>query len=139
MAYLALFLWSFLAATFFPVGSEPALIGLSRTDAPLWLIISIATIGNFLGACFTYWLGGRAVRFVEKRRNKPLAQSHAGMLLRRYGHFALVLSWVPVLGDAIVVLAGGAKMAFLPFSFWVISGKAARYSAVIWIANRLFI
>lgn len=49
-----LFFWSFLAATIFPVGSEPALVALTRSGERIWLLFAIATLGNYLGACTTY-------------------------------------------------------------------------------------
>lgn len=57
-------------------------------------------------------------------------------LLDRYGRPALLLSWVPIVGDAIVAAAGVVKVPFAPFSLWVIIGKAARYAAVIWLVEQ---
>lgn len=48
----------------------------------------------------------------------------------------LVLSWVPILGDAMVAAAGAVRMLFLAFSLWCLLGKAARYVAVAWLALR---
>ena len=55
-------------------------------------------------------------------------------MLNRYGRPALLLSWLPLVGDAIVALAGATRVPFLPFSVWVVIGKAARYVAVAWAA-----
>jgi membrane protein YqaA with SNARE-associated domain len=61
----------------------------------------------------------------------------AADLLRRYGPPALLLSWVPLVGDVIVVLAGAARMPFVTFAGWTTVGKAARYAAlaaaVLWV------
>ena len=59
----------------------------------------------------------------------------ASKLLRRFGPPSLVLSWVPVIGDALVALAGAMRMPFRAFSFWVALGKALRYAAVAWAAS----
>ena len=57
-------------------------------------------------------------------------------LIERFGQPALLLSWVPIIGDAIVVVAGGIGVPFLPFSVWVVAGKLARYAAVAWLGGR---
>ena len=56
-------------------------------------------------------------------------------LIERFGQPALLLSWVPIIGDAIVAVAGGIGIPFLPFSIWVVAGKLARYAAVAWIGD----
>ena len=66
------------------------------------------------------------------RSTKP--RPGALVLFERYGAPSLVLSWVPLVGDAIVAIAGAARVPILAFSFWTLIGKAARYSAVAWIA-----
>lgn len=63
--------------------------------------------------------------------------TRAARLLRRYGQPALLLSWVPLIGDALVALAGGMRLPFLRFSFWTLLGKASRYLAVAWAASIL--
>jgi membrane protein YqaA with SNARE-associated domain len=65
----------------------------------------------------------------------PLASEvPLAVVVRRHGDVLLVLSWVPIVGDAIVALAGAARVPFATFSLWTILGKALRYAAVAWIA-----
>ena len=130
-----LFFWSFLAATVVPLGSEPALVALTRHGERLPLLLLIATAGNYLGACTTYGLARLAAAKAAARLESKWGQ-RAVRLLDRYGRPALLLSWVPVVGDAIVAAAGVVKVPFAPFSLWVIIGKAARYAVVIWLARQ---
>jgi membrane protein YqaA with SNARE-associated domain len=67
-------------------------------------------------------LSPEAVRYTEERRD-----------VRRFGRPALLLSWVPLIGDVLVALAGAANVSFGWFSLWVILGKSARYAAVAWL------
>lgn len=135
LSYGLLFAWSFLAATLLPVGSEPALIAIVRTQNALLLPVIIATVGNFLGACTTYFIGKGAARLAEKKlTDQSLENTRAGRLFQRFGQPVLLLSWVPFVGDAIVALAGALRVPLLPFSLWVIAGKLARYAVVAWIA-----
>ncbi len=130
--YLSLFLWSFLAATVLPLSSELALVALVSADRRLVVPVLVATAGNYLGACTTYWLGRRARQVLEPRMSAQPQRQRAVKLLRRWGQPALLLSWVPLLGDALVVVAGSLALPFGAFSLWVVIGKGLRYLAVAW-------
>jgi membrane protein YqaA with SNARE-associated domain len=132
LTYATLFLWSFLAATVLPLGSEPALAGIVMKTGHLALPIAIATAGNYLGACTTYLIGRGLRGAMEKK--KAAKDLRAERIVNRWGQPALLLSWVPIIGDAIVAVAGASRMPFFPFSFWTIVGKAARYGVVGWVA-----
>lgn len=132
--YLSLFIWSFLAATVLPLSSELALVALVSADDHLVLPVMVATAGNYLGACTTYWLGRRARHVLEPRISAQPQRERAVKLLRRWGQPALLLSWVPLLGDALVVVAGSLAVPFGAFSLWVVMGKGLRYLVVAWAA-----
>lgn len=132
--YLVLFGWSFLAATVLPLGSEPAVVVLIRQDHSLMAVVAVATAGNVLGACTTYALGRGAARALATREPSRAAR-RATETVARYGAPALLFSWVPLIGDAIVAAAGVARMPFVPFAAWTIVGKAARYLLVAWGAS----
>jgi membrane protein YqaA with SNARE-associated domain len=131
LAYLGLFVSAFLAATILPLASEVPLALLIRSSGRVMWPVIIATVANYLGACTTYWL----VRVAVRRSGAPDSGSRAVALIRRFGAPALVLSWVPIVGDGLVALAGGARIGFGAFSFWVVLGKAARYAGVAWLAR----
>jgi len=135
LAYAGLFGWSFLAATLLPLSSEAPLALLVRSHNQIVLPVLVATLGNYLGACTTYWLGRRAAQALGKSETKQRENSRAARLLKSYGQPALLLSWVPVIGDAMVALAGAMRVPFVSFSVWVALGKAARYAAVAWAVN----
>ena len=137
VVYATLFGWSFLAATIVPLGSEPALFATIIRGYPVVTATAIATLGNVLGACTTYWLAWRAAIALERRGTAPLDHSRAGRLLRRFGQPSMLLSWVPLIGDALVAAAGAVRMPFLPFLLWLSIGKAARYIVVAWSAQSL--
>lgn len=136
LAILAgLFAWSFLAATVLPLGSEvPLVLAVHRLDA-LVLPVAVATAGNLLGACTTFWLGRRVAARV--RRSPTPREERALRALRRWGPLALALSWVPLLGDVLVAVAGATGVPFRAFLPWTFAGKFARYVAVAWTAHAL--
>ena len=51
-------------------------------------------------------------------------------LLRRYGAATLLLSWMPVIGDLLCLLAGWMRISWGPVLFFLCLGKALRYIAV---------
>ena len=123
------FVWSFLAATILPLGSEPALATIVHRRDTVALPVTVATVGNYLGACTTYLLAMTVSNAVKNERALR-RMKRAAALVRKYGAPALLLSWVPLLGDAIVAAAGAARMHFLPFSLWTIAAKATRYAVL---------
>jgi membrane protein YqaA with SNARE-associated domain len=132
--YFALFASAFLAATILPFASEVPLAILVRRYEEVGMLVIVATAGNFLGACTTYALAKATVpRLLDRATPRT---RRAMSLLQRYGAPALLLSWVPLVGDAIVALAGATKLRFMPFAVWTLSGKAARYALVAWLALR---
>ena len=134
MQYGGLFVAAFLAATLLPLPSEVPLALLVRSERHMLWPVLVATAGNYLGASTTYWLArGLVGRFSPKRESPG---GWALSLFRRYGAPVLLLSWVPVVGDGIVAIAGAARLPFATFSAWTIAGKAARYAAVAWLALR---
>jgi membrane protein YqaA with SNARE-associated domain len=117
-----LFLSAFLSATLLPGNSEAVLLGLLALRPDLSVAaVAIATLGNTLGGATTYLFG----RLVPK--------SPAGRAvdwLRRFGAPALLLSWTPVLGDALCAAAGWLRLPWLPALAFIALGKLARYAAI---------
>ena len=123
---------SFLAATVLPLASEVPLALVVRRHGDVLIPVAVATLGNFLGACTTYGLARvAAATLAPHSLNRP---PRALRLFERYGAPALLLSWLPIVGDAIVALAGASRVPLMTFSLWTVAGKAARYAAVAWIA-----
>jgi membrane protein YqaA with SNARE-associated domain len=127
--YLTVFGWSFLAATVLPLGSEPALFALVRRGHSATMMVAVATLGNYLGACTTYWLARKAASLAGRA---DLDHTRAGRLAQRLGAPVLLLSWVPILGDALVAAAGVLRVRLLPFTLWTVVGKGLRYALVAW-------
>ena len=128
----ALLVSSFLAATVLPLASEVPLALVVRRHGDLLVPVAVATLGNFLGACTTYGLARlAAAKLAPPSLKRP---PRALRLFERYGAPALLLSWVPIVGDAIVALAGASRVPLAAFTVWTLIGKAARYAAVAWIA-----
>jgi membrane protein YqaA with SNARE-associated domain len=99
-----------------------------------WIVpVLVATAGNTLGACTTYWLARAAVTVVPPRGERT---RRASALLARYGAPAMLLSWLPLVGDVLVLLAGAARMRVWTFIGWTTVGKASRYVVVALAVER---
>ena len=117
-----LFLASFLASTVLPVSSEPLLWGfLQMHPGQLWPALALATAGNTAGG-MTSWACGRWLPAWRRLDSLPHLDT-----MRRHGAAALLLSWVPLIGDALCVAAGWLRLHWLPCLLFMAAGKAARY------------
>ena len=116
---LSLFISSFLAATLLPGGSEVVLFGVLKSyPETLWPALLLATIGNTLGGMVTFGMGWllpqtQQLKHVEK--------------MRRYGTPALLLAWVPLIGDALCLAAGWLRLNLWQAVLFMAMGKFVRY------------
>ena len=137
--YLGLFTAAGLAATILPAQSEIVLAGMvlsGRYDIPA--LIAVASAGNVLGSLVN-WVLGRSIAGFENRRWFPVSResvARAEAWYRRYGYWSLLLSWVPVIGDPLTVVAGVLREPLPVFLTLVTIAKVGRYIAVAALASR---
>jgi len=118
----ALFVSSFLAATLLPGGSEAVLFGVLKLHPERVLAaLCVATLGNTLGGMSSYLIG----RFLPRKKDLPGLPA-----MRRYGAPALLLSWIPILGDPLCVAAGWLRLNPWLSLLYIALGKLARYAAI---------
>ena len=124
---LALFTSSFLAATLLPGGSEVALVSVLLAYPELhWQALTLATVGNTLGGMSSYLIGRLLPD--EKAMLKKLGSSTRGLeWVRQHGTPILLLSWTPLIGDALCVAAGWLRANWLWSLLFIAAGKFARY------------
>ncbi|WGF91009.1 YqaA family protein [Marinivivus vitaminiproducens] len=134
LAYVGLFWSAFLAATLLPGASEAVLIALMLAGAGNpWGLLASATVGNTLGSVVN-WLCGRFLGHYRDRRwfpVSPLQLARWSAIFQRYGLPSLFFAWVPVIGDALTVVAGTFRVPLLPFTVLVGIGKLGRYVAIM--------
>jgi membrane protein YqaA with SNARE-associated domain len=131
-SYPSLFFISFLAATVLPLGSEWFLaVMIVGGDSPVLLVL-VATIGNYLGACTTFLIGiyGGPFLFERVLRIDQKAHDKAIDRYRRYGSWSLLFSWLPIVGDPLCLAAGVFRTGFSRFSLLVLMAKLGRYTSV---------
>ena len=117
-----LFASSFLAATLLPGGSEAVLFGILRAHPQLyWPALLVATLGNTLGGMSSYLVGRVIPQRGELRGLKRV---------RQHGTPVLLLSWVPIIGDAFCVTAGWLRLNPLSAAAFMAAGKFGRYVVI---------
>ncbi|TBV07708.1 hypothetical protein DNK34_07650 [Pseudomonas dryadis] len=132
-AYLGLFVAAFGAATLLPLQSEALLVALLLGAAqPIWALLLVASAGNVLGSLVNWWLGRYLERFRGRRwfpvSDKRLQQAQAWY--GRYGRWSLLLSWLPVIGDPLTLVAGIMREPLWRFVLIVSLAKTTRYAVL---------
>lgn len=116
-----------MAATIFPFSSEVTFIAALSSGMPELKALLFASCGNILAIILNYFLG---YLLYEKTKTKLLT-SKTGAKAYSYGHtsgyYALSLSWLPVIGDPLTVVAGLVRLRFVWFVLIAGSLRIARY------------
>ena len=131
--YALMFFVSFLSATLLPAQSEAVLVALiaEGRHSP-WTLVATATLGNTLGSATNWWIGVCAHR-VANARWFPVKESRlrrAEAWYHAYGRWSLLLSWLPLIGDALTLAAGLLKEPFWSFFSITCAAKLLRYLAL---------
>ena len=129
-AYLGLFTAAFAAATLLPAQSEAVLVGLLLHGGyGATGLLAVATLGNVLGSVVN-WLLGRSIERLRHKRWFPVSDTQLENAQRRYhrfGRWSLLLSWVPIIGDPLTVIAGTLREPLWSFLLLVTLAKGGRY------------
>ncbi len=128
-----LFTVAFLSATLLPGSSEVVLAGiLASGTTPVSLAVAAATLGNTLGSVVNWAIGRYFSHFREAKwfPIKPEKYEHYQQWYQKWGIWSLLLSWAPVIGDPLTVLAGVARTPLLVFVPVVLVAKFVRYLVV---------
>lgn len=119
LSLAGLFASAFLSATLLPGNSEVVFVALLHHAPELeGRALAVATVGNALGGLTSYLVG------------RLLPGPHEGRALAwlaRYGPPALLLSWVPVVGDGLCVASGWLRQNVFAAAAFIATGKFVRY------------
>ncbi|QEY27238.1 YqaA family protein [Neisseria zalophi] len=123
--YIALAFSAFTSATILPGTSEVsfALFVQSYPEKGLTALLVVGLF-NSLGSIFSYGIG----RFLPGIKRIP-QKTHK--ILNRYGVWALLLAWVPIVGDGLPIAAGWLKLNIGKCIMMLIIGKMLRYTVLL--------
>jgi len=128
---IGLFMSAFISSTIAPGGSEAVLAYMvSQQSDQLLSLVIIATIGNTLGALTTWFLGHLAAKKWPADRLLANDRQRGVNLVKKWGGWALLFSWLPIVGDGLCFAGGWLKLSFLPALLAIIIGKGLRYLAI---------
>ena len=134
MIYLTLFVISLLSATLLPLGSEALLIydiTQNHNIALLWLV---ATTGNTIGSIINYTIGFQGKEYLQKKdKISPKQLEKSEKLFQKYGGWTLLLSWTPIIGDPLTLIAGVLKYDIKWFIIIVALAKGVRYGVLVFL------
>ena len=117
------------AATLLPLQSEAALLALLLAhDYSVAGLLLVNTLGSVINA----WLGRSLARFQGRRwfPASPEQLRRAQGWYQRYGRWTLLLSWMPVVGDPLTLVAGVMREPWPSFLLLVLLAKSARYGVL---------
>ncbi len=128
---IGLMVVSFIAATIVPLSSEAAVYGALRLGMPPLEVLLFASAGNCLGVLLNYGLGRWGSDTVLRRTMASRTGRRAMQWSERHGKWALLLSWLPVVGDPLTIIGGILRIHLLFFIVTTFSVRVLRYAAVL--------
>ncbi len=135
--YIGLGFSAFTSASLLPGTSEMVLAVLWYQKLNIVLLWCVATAGNVAGSCINYWLGVQCQRFSSQRwfPIKPAEFNRAQGWMSKFGTPVLLLSWLPVVGDPLTLMAGVFRLALWRFLVLMLIAKGGRYAALLLFAD----
>ncbi|AVI62072.1 MAG: DedA family protein [Halomonas sp.] len=134
----SLFWVALASATLLPGGSEVWLARLWCLGEPALGLWIVATTGNTLGSLINVAMGRYARKFQHRRwfPASPASLARAERWYHRFGEYSLLISWAPIIGDPLTVLAGVFKLPWWRALLWIVLAKGARYALVLALAHQ---
>ena len=132
--YWLVFFSGLLSSTLLPGNSE-AVFSIALINNPDFFIplLFAVTAGNTAGGLISWGMGRViAIRYSAEHLAKP-NHLKAVKTIQKWGAPALLLSWVPVIGDPLCVAAGWLKTSPIMSFAYITTGKLMRYAVLAWI------
>ena len=131
LGLFGLFLGCMLAATVVPFASEALLAGALLMGYGKWAVTLVATLGNTTGGMISYLMGWLCKwEWLEKYfRVKREKLERMRDRVSKYGAWAALLTWLPLVGDLIAIAMGLMRVNPWWTLLLMFIGKLARYLA----------
>jgi len=132
LEFFIIFFSAFGAATILPIYSEATVVYYLNSGYSKLLILLSAGLGNSLGSILNYYLGKNGIEYLlNKGYVKENSLKRAEIIFKKFGGFALLLSWAPVIGDPLTFIAGSLHYDIKKFVIIVAFAKFVRYLFLI--------
>lgn len=132
-----MFVSAFLAGSILPFSSELVMAGLQLAGADPWGLVVWGTLGNTLGGLLNYGIGrlGREEWITRYAKVSPERLERGRRWVHRYGAWAGLLSWLPVVGELITVAMGYLRVNWATSLLAILVGKGLRYYVVVFLVS----
>ena len=132
-----MFVSAFLAGSILPFSSELVMAGLQLAGADPWGLVVWGTLGNTLGGLLNYGIGrlGREEWITRYAKVSPERLERGRRWVHRYGAWAGLLSWLPVVGELITVAMGYLRVNWATSLLAILVGKGLRYYGVVFLVS----
>lgn len=130
--YWGMGILSFLSGSIIPITSEVLLLFFLNLGLDALGLTLVATIGNTLGGvtCFMvgYLTNKERVQRIFKISDRRMKR--ADMLIQKYGFWTAGISFVPVIGEVLLVTLGIMRVSKLKVIPVMAAGKLIRYAFI---------
>lgn len=132
-----MFVSAFLAGSILPFSSELVMAGLQLAGADPWGLVVWGTLGNTLGGLLNYGIGrlGHEEWITRYAKVSPERLERGRRWVHRYGAWAGLLSWLPVVGELITVAMGYLRVNWATSLLAILVGKGLRYYVVVFLVS----
>lgn len=124
------------AASFLSV-RKPYFSGLLAAGGNPGELLICSTVGNTLGSLFNYGVGslGKEEWLTQRLKVTPEKMEKGKRVVRRYGVWAGLLAWTPLLGSVITIAMGYLRVPIVYGMTTIAIGKYVRY----WVLVRAYL
>ena len=131
--YWGMGILSFLSGSVVPIASEVLLLFFLNLGLnAVWLTLA-ATLGNNLGGITCFMIGYLTNKATVQRlfRISDRRMKRADMMIQKYGYWTAALSFVPVIGEALLVALGIMRVDKYKVMSVMAIGKFIRYILIV--------
>lgn len=129
LGLFGLFLACLLSATIIPFSSEAIVAGAMALGYSTPVIVGVASLGNTVGGMISFYMGWLCKWewlerwFKVKREKLERFRGH----IEKYGVWAALLTWLPIVGDPLAIAMGFMRLNPLWTCLIMFVGKLLRY------------
>lgn len=139
--YWEMFLSAFLSGTILPFSSEAVMLACVGLGLDPVLSTLATTAGNALGGLTCYWIGHLGkMEWIEKYFRVDHKQlEKATRFIHGRGSWMAFFSFLPIIGDAVLIALGLMRANVWIVTFSMTLGKLARYAILVATTTELFL
>lgn len=123
---------AFLSGSIVPITSEVLLVLFLSLGLNAVALTLVATVGNTLGGITCFFIGMLAnkERVMKMFKITPHRMRRADRIIQKYGYWAAIISFVPVIGETLLVLLGIMRASWWKVILVMFLGKLIRYTFI---------